>query len=117
MYEFVHAARTQGGAHNVGHRYAGIDVADQLRFSLTGVRTFLEKDDLWLLQGKKREQGGGGPVISCNRLGLSVPAANWHRDRRCRPLTMPKGSDILADSFRLLLDQRRRPTTLHAGQC
>ena len=51
MYELVHAAGSKRGAHHVCHCYAGIDVADQLRLALAGVRALLEQDDGGLLQG------------------------------------------------------------------
>lgn len=47
--EFVHTARAEGGADDVGDGGAGIDVADELRFPLRGVCAFLQEYDLWLL--------------------------------------------------------------------
>ena len=48
--QFVHATRSQGGANGVDDRHAGIDVADQLRLSLAGVRALFQQDNWWLLR-------------------------------------------------------------------
>jgi len=57
--QLVHASRAEGGAHNVGDGHARIDVADQLRFSLTSVRALLEENDLRLLhRGRTCVRGG-----------------------------------------------------------
>ena len=56
MHELVHASGAERGPHHVGHRRAGIDVGDELRLSLAGVRALLQQDDLGLLQ--QPEAGG-----------------------------------------------------------
>ncbi len=48
--EFVHPARTKSGSDSIDYGNASIDIADELRFALTGVSAFFEKNDLGLLQ-------------------------------------------------------------------
>ena len=52
MYQLVHSPGPESGADSIHNRTAGIDVADQLRLSLAGVRSFLQEDDLRLLHAK-----------------------------------------------------------------
>lgn len=47
--QLVHAARAKSGAHGVNDGHAGVDVADELGLSLTGVSALFEQDDLGLL--------------------------------------------------------------------
>lgn len=69
VHELVHAAGAQGGAHSVHHRHAGVDVADQLRLALAGVRALPQQDDLGLLQQAQR--GTGLSTASCPRSQLA----------------------------------------------
>ena len=48
MDKLVHPPGTQGGANRVDYRHARIDVADKLRFSLAGISSLLQKNDLRL---------------------------------------------------------------------
>lgn len=54
--EFVHATGPQSCPHSIDDCHAGIDVADQLGFALTGVCALLEQDDLGLLQVAEQHQ-------------------------------------------------------------
>lgn len=45
MDQFVHPTRTQGCRDDPCDRFTGIDVTDQLRFTLAGVRAFLQDQD------------------------------------------------------------------------
>ena len=59
MHELVHSSWPEGGANYISNGNAGIDIADQLGLSLTGVCAFFKKDDLGLLQcGWKSERRG-----------------------------------------------------------
>ena len=69
MHELVHAAGPQRGAHGVHDRHAGVDVADQLRLALAGVRALPQQDDLGLLQQARR--GTGLSTASCTRSELT----------------------------------------------
>lgn len=49
--QLVHAAGAEGGADDVSHHRAGVDVAHQLPLPLRRVRAFLQQDDLRLQHG------------------------------------------------------------------
>lgn len=49
VYQLVHAPWTKRSSDGVHNSHAGVDVADQLRLALTGVRSVSQQDDLWLL--------------------------------------------------------------------
>lgn len=51
VYEFVHATWPKCCSYSVHNSHTRVDVAYELRFSLTGICAFLEQNDLWLLQG------------------------------------------------------------------
>ena len=51
MYELVHASGSKRCPHSIYYRAARIDIADQLRFALTCVRSIFQKYYLRLLQG------------------------------------------------------------------
>lgn len=48
--ELIHPSGSERRPHHIRHRSAGVNVADQLRFALGRVRSFLQKYDLGLLQ-------------------------------------------------------------------
>lgn len=50
MYEFVHTTWSKCCSDSVHNRHTRIDVTDELCFALAGICTFLEQNDLWLLQ-------------------------------------------------------------------
>uniref|UniRef100_A0A2P2MIZ6 T-complex protein 1 subunit eta-like n=1 Tax=Rhizophora mucronata TaxID=61149 RepID=A0A2P2MIZ6_RHIMU len=78
--EFVHASGTQGGSNDVGHRSAGVDVADQLCLPLRRVGPLLQQYDLRLQHGchfwrfrslnREREREGEGEGELGFRLGF-----------------------------------------------
>lgn len=43
--QLVHAAGPEGGADNVGHSTAGVDVGNELGLALRGVGSLLQEDD------------------------------------------------------------------------
>ncbi len=51
IYEFVHSSWTERGSNGFGHRHAGINVRNDLTFSLAGVRPLSEQNNLGLERG------------------------------------------------------------------
>lgn len=68
--ELVHAAGAERGADDVGDGGAGVDVGDDLRLALRGVRALLQQDDLrlhhrrhgWRRREKARVLGRPGGI-------------------------------------------------------
>jgi hypothetical protein len=54
--ELVHATWAESGPDGIHYRHTRIDVADQLRLSLTRIRTLFQKNNLWLLRTGTLEQ-------------------------------------------------------------
>lgn len=48
--KLVHTTGSQCCAHSVHDSHTRINVADQLRLALRGIRALFEQDNLWLLQ-------------------------------------------------------------------
>lgn len=60
MDQLVHAARAERRSHGVDDGAAGVDVADQLRLSLTCVGAVFQQYNLRLLQTARLDQ----PLVS-----------------------------------------------------
>ena len=83
--ELVHAARAQGGAHDIGHGRARVDVGNQLRLALRGVGTLLEQNDRGLHAHPSTHPHAAArhraplrcTAVHALRLRVSVPACSW----------------------------------------
>jgi hypothetical protein len=61
VHQLVHSPRPKRRANHVGDGHAGVDVADQLRLALAGVRTLPQQDDLGLLRPSGARGSAAGP--------------------------------------------------------
>jgi hypothetical protein len=74
--KLVHAARAERRAHGLHDGLTRIDVADQLRLALTGVRALLEQDNLRLLLVRRATRSSQStPSKSINTAALSAREA------------------------------------------
>ena len=93
VYELVHAAWAQRGAHGVDHSHACVDVADQLRLALAGVCALPQQDDLRLL---RTTQHSPGVRSAAQAIGVLLDVAGGALGRTIIPgiiaLARPKGA-------------------------
>lgn len=101
--QLVHAARAQGGAHCVSQRLAGVDVADQLRFTLTSIRALSQQDDLRLLRGARKTAGKGAisprhaakrPAKAVLQLTITIPIIGIILRRLLAPEGELRGQEV-----------------------